>query len=74
MQTGLTVKGIVEGDSDPSEFIPELIGHYRAGRFPFDKMITTFPLSAINEAVAAQHRGDVVKAVLVPDADLQDVV
>ena len=71
MQTGLTVKGIVEGDSDPSEFIPELIGHYRAGRFPFDKMITRFPLSALNEAIAAQHRGDVIKAVLVPDVDLR---
>ncbi|KAF0957157.1 NAD(P)-dependent alcohol dehydrogenase [Rhodococcus sp. T7] len=68
MQKGLCVKGIVEGDSDPQVFVPELIEHYKAGRFPFDRLITTFPLAQINEAVAAQHRGEVVKVVLVPDS------
>jgi aryl-alcohol dehydrogenase len=68
MQKGLTVKGIVEGDSDPQVFIPELIAHHRAGRFPFDRMISTFPFSRLNEAIAAQHRGEVVKVVVVPDA------
>jgi aryl-alcohol dehydrogenase len=67
MQRGLTVKGIVEGDSNPKEFIPELLEHHRAGRFPFDRLITTFKLSEINEAVAAQHRGEVTKVVLIPD-------
>lgn len=67
MQRGLTVKGIVEGDSDPQTFIPELLEHHRAGRFPFDRMITTFPFARINEAIDAQHRGEVVKVVLVPD-------
>lgn len=66
MQTGLTVKGIVEGDSDPAQFIPELLQHYRAGDFPFDKLIEKYPISQINEAVEAQHRGDVVKVVLLP--------
>ncbi|MCE3551201.1 NAD(P)-dependent alcohol dehydrogenase [Pseudonocardia sp. RS11V-5] len=63
---GITVKGIVEGDSDPDVFLPELIELYRAGRFPFDKLVTTMPLSEINEAVAAQHRGEAVKIVLIP--------
>jgi aryl-alcohol dehydrogenase len=65
MILGLTVKGITEGDSRPDEFIPELLRLYREGRFPFDRMIETFPFARINEAVDAQHRGDVVKAVLV---------
>lgn len=65
MQAGLTIKGIVEGDSDPDVFIPELLDLYRAGRFPFDKMITTYPMDEINKAVAAQHDGDVTKVVLV---------
>lgn len=64
---GLTVTGIVEGDSDPDTFIPELLELHRAGNFPFDKLITTMPFSRINEAVAAQHRGDAVKIVLVHD-------
>jgi aryl-alcohol dehydrogenase len=64
MTFGHTVKGIIEGDSNPDEFLPELIEHYRAGRLPFDRMIKTFPFSQINEAIAAQHRGDCVKVVL----------
>ena len=63
--TGLTVTGIVEGDSDPDVFIPQLLDLHRAGKFPFDKIITVMPFSEINEAVAAQHKGDVVKIVLV---------
>lgn len=63
---GHSIKGIIEGDSDPDEFIPELIALHRAGRFPFEKLIKTFPLAAINEAVDAQHRGECVKAVLIP--------
>ncbi len=64
---GVTVTGIVEGDSVPDVFIPQLLELHRAGRFPFDKLITTMPFARINEAVAAQHRGDAVKIVLVHD-------
>ena len=39
---------------------------YRAGTFPFDKIITTIPFARINDAVAAQARGEAVKVVLVP--------
>lgn len=63
--TGMTVTGIVEGDSNPDVFIPELLDLHRAGKFPFDKIITVRPFTEINEAVAAQHNGDVVKVVLV---------
>ncbi|MEV5848524.1 NAD(P)-dependent alcohol dehydrogenase [Streptomyces sp. NPDC051985] len=62
---GVTVTGIVEGDSDPDVFIPHLLDLHRSGRFPFDKLITTKPFSEINEAVAAQQRGEAVKIVLV---------
>jgi aryl-alcohol dehydrogenase len=62
---GVTITGIVEGDSDPDVFIPHLLELHRAGRFPFDKLITTRPFAEINEAVAAQHRGEAVKIVLV---------
>ncbi|MDP9083742.1 MAG: NAD(P)-dependent alcohol dehydrogenase [Pseudomonadota bacterium] len=61
---GYTVKGIIEGDSNPDSFIPELLDHYRAGRFPFTRLIRTFSFSAINEAVEAHRRGECVKAVL----------
>lgn len=61
---GLTVRGITEGDADPQVFIPYLLDLYRQGKFPFDKLISTVPLSQINEAVAAQQRGELLKVVL----------
>jgi aryl-alcohol dehydrogenase len=63
---GQRVIGIMEGDSDPQTFIPELIAHHAAGRFPFDQLVQTFPLAEINAAIAAQARGDCVKVVLIP--------
>jgi aryl-alcohol dehydrogenase len=64
MTFGHTVKGIIEGDSDPDAFLPELIAHYRAGRLPFDRMVRTYPFAQINEAIEAQHRGECIKVVL----------
>lgn len=63
---GQSIRGIIEGDSDPDVFIPELIAHHRAGRLPFDRMITTYPLADINQAIADQIGGRVIKAVLLP--------
>ncbi|MEO0032435.1 MAG: hypothetical protein RIS94_2193 [Pseudomonadota bacterium] len=64
---GHRIIGIIEGDSVPQDLIPELLRLHAQGRFPFDRLITSFPLNQINEAVAAQHRGDCIKVVLVPD-------
>jgi aryl-alcohol dehydrogenase len=63
---GHRIQGIIEGDSDLDRFIPELLDHFTAGRFPFDRLVKKYPLAEINEAVAAQLRGDCIKAVLVP--------
>lgn len=65
---GQTLRGVVEGDSVPSTFVPLLIDLYRAGRFPLDRMVTTFPFEQINEAVAATRDGRAVKAVLMFDS------
>ena len=65
--SGIRVLGIVEGDSIPDEFIPRLATLHAQGQFRFDEMITTFPFTQINEAIAAQHNGEVVKVVLVHD-------
>ena len=66
VQSGFTIKGIMEGDSDPERFIPELVDLHMSGRFPFDKMIRTYPLAEINGAVADLHAGLCVKAILTP--------
>jgi len=41
-----------------------MIALYRAGRFPFDKLIQTYPFAHINEAVQDQLSGRTIKAVL----------
>jgi aryl-alcohol dehydrogenase len=64
---GQSIKGIIEGDSDPDTFLPELVEHFAAGRLPFDKLVKTYPLSDINQAVADQHAGLCVKPVLIPE-------
>lgn len=66
MRGGFTYRGIVEGDSEPDEFIPQLMRLHTEGRLPFDRLVKTYPLAAINEAIADQHRGACVKAVLIP--------
>lgn len=66
MRGGFTYRGIIEGDSEPDVFIPELMRLYTQGRLPFDRLVKTYPLAAINEAIADQHRGACVKAVLLP--------
>ncbi len=66
MLRGHTFKGILEGDSDPDVFIPQLCELHMAGRFPFDRLVRRYPLAQINQAVADQHAGLCVKAVLIP--------
>lgn len=65
MLLGRSVRGNMEGDAVPDIFIPYLIDLYRQGRFPFDRIVTQCGgLDAINDAVAAIERGEVVKGVL----------
>ena len=61
---GRTVRGILGGDSIPDLFIPHLIELYLAGRFPFDQLITFYPLREINQAAGDSLGGRVVKPVL----------
>lgn len=63
---GRTVKGIIEGDSIPDVFIPELIHLYQQGLFPIDKLITTYPLDDIETAVTDMQSGKVLKPILIP--------
>jgi aryl-alcohol dehydrogenase len=64
MAKGRSLIGVIEGDSVAATFIPQLIEHYRAGRFPIDRLITFYPFDSINDAMHDMEAGRVVKPVL----------
>ncbi|MET8053443.1 hypothetical protein ABZU75_38260 [Streptosporangium sp. NPDC005286] len=47
-------------------FIPELISLWWQGRFPFDRLIRTYPLGEINDAERDSLSGATIKPVLLP--------
>ncbi|EKX68772.1 NAD(P)-dependent alcohol dehydrogenase [Streptomyces ipomoeae] len=60
---GKTIRGSIEGDANPHELVPLLLDWHAQGRFPADRVISTFAFEDIDEAVA-RMRADVVKPVL----------
>lgn len=62
--TGRRIRGTVEGDAVPRDFIPKMVQWYREGRLPLEKLVTTYPFEKINEAVADMKAARCVKAVL----------
>ncbi|MBB5895458.1 NAD(P)-dependent alcohol dehydrogenase [Kutzneria kofuensis] len=63
---GRTVTYVLEGSAVPKVFIPRLIGFWRDGRFPFDRLIRTYPLAGIDAAEADSLSGATIKPVLLP--------
>ena len=63
---GRELKGILQGDAVPKRFIPTLVELWRAGRLPFDRLITEYALEDVNEAERAMRSGEVIKVVLRP--------
>ncbi|MFD7919895.1 NAD(P)-dependent alcohol dehydrogenase [Streptomyces sp. NPDC059740] len=63
---GRSIRHLCEGDAVPGLLIPRLTALWQAGRFPFDRMIRTYPLADINQAERDCEAGRVVKPVLLP--------
>ena len=63
---GRRVVGIMGGDAIPEIIFPELMDLYRQHKFPFDRMISFYPLDDINDAVRECENGKTLKAVLRP--------
>ena len=64
MQMAKTIYGIIEGDSVPDIFIPQLVDLFMQGRFPFDKLTRLYPFDRINEAAQDSERGVTVKPII----------
>jgi len=61
---GRKVVGVLEGESLPDTFIPQLIESYAQGRFPMDRLATYYPFEQINQAVADSVSGKTIKPIL----------
>ena len=64
LKEGQKTLSIIQGDAVPQRFIPQLIELYRAGQFPFDRLVKFYGFSEINKAIADAKRGDAIKPVL----------
>jgi aryl-alcohol dehydrogenase len=64
LQQGRVVRGVVQGDSVPREFIPKLVDLMLAGIFPLEKMIKFYDLADINRAAEESSAGIAIKPVL----------
>jgi len=61
---GRSLLGVLEGSSNPDVFIPYLIDLYRAGQFPFDRLVKYYPFECVNDAIRDSKEGKVVKPIL----------
>lgn len=64
MLGGKVIRGCIEGDANPQEFIPELLQMHARGHFPIQSLITTYPAADIEQAVADARSGAAIKPVL----------
>jgi aryl-alcohol dehydrogenase len=64
LQGGRTIRGVIQGDSRPREFIPHLVDLFMQGQFPLDRLITRYDLADINRAAADAVSGATIKPVL----------
>ena len=64
MSAGRVVRGIVEGEARPKEFLPQLYELWRRGDLPVDRMMQFYDFDEIDRAAHDAESGDVVKPVL----------
>jgi aryl-alcohol dehydrogenase len=64
LQEGRVVRGVIQGDSTPQEFIPRLVDLIVEKKFPIEKMITFYDFADINLAAQESAAGIAIKPVL----------
>ena len=64
LQFGRVIRGVIQGESHPQEFIPRLVDYLMQGKMPVEHMITFYPLAEINRAGQDSTSGATIKPVL----------
>ncbi len=71
LAAGRRIQAILGGDAAPRALIPRLIEAWAAGRFPVDRLITTYAFTDIARAFDDVRAGAAVKPVLLMGGDAQ---
>ena len=61
---GRTLTGVIEGDANPHQLIPRLVEWWRAGIFPFDRLVSEYSFDDLATAIDDLRAGRVVKPIL----------
>ncbi|MFD1363489.1 NAD(P)-dependent alcohol dehydrogenase [Lentibacillus salinarum] len=64
MAEGKSIVGAIEGNAIPQLFVPKLIAYYKAGKFPFDKLVKVYDFDEINQAFKDSKKGTTVKPIV----------
>ena len=64
LMPGRRILGMLEGNSNPNVFIPQLIDFFMAGQFPFDRLVKFYPFDEIERAFHDTETGTTVKPIL----------
>lgn len=65
MVHGRRLVGVIEGDRDPAEALPELVQWCKDGILPAAKLFKNFPVADVHKAREEMEKGNVIKGVLV---------
>lgn len=65
MVNGRRLCGVIEGDRDPAEALPELVQWCKDGVLPVAKLLTNYPVREFRAAREAMEKGTVIKGVLI---------
>lgn len=55
--------GVIEGDSKPGDFIPQLIELHQTGAFPIERLCRTYPVERLADAIQDLHNGNVSEVI-----------
>ncbi|KAF2163611.1 hypothetical protein M409DRAFT_68506 [Zasmidium cellare ATCC 36951] len=65
MVNGRRLVGVIEGDRDPAEALPELVQWSKDGTLPMNKLLKEYPAKEFDAAKHVMEDGSVIKSVLV---------
>ena len=64
ISAGISIRGVIEGDAAPREFVPRLVELYNEGKLPIEKLITEYKFAEIDVAATDAAAGKAIKPIL----------